>query len=139
MIKCRLSPSLGRKIQEQIMLVLFHLVSSSSSVLPCLASKDLDTAMVSQGGSKSPASLLCPGKGYGQQWLRTADSYASPDLPGRVFRVESSQALQCHCSAGSCQHLKTNTGLPLQSHQRSTVAEHTGAQSLEKQYRSCWP
>lgn len=64
-VKCRLSPSLGRKVQEQIMLVLFHLVSSSSSVLPCLASKDLDTAMVSQGSSKSPATLLCPGRGMG--------------------------------------------------------------------------
>lgn len=65
--KHSLAPRLGRKVQEQIMLVLFHLVSSSFSVLPCLATKDSDTAMVSQGGSESPASLLCPGRDVGSK------------------------------------------------------------------------
>lgn len=66
-VKHSLAPSLGRKVQEQIMLMLFHLVSSSSSDLPCLATKGSDTAMVSQNGNESPASLLCPGRDVGSK------------------------------------------------------------------------
>lgn len=67
MVKHSLAPSLGRKVQEQIMLMLFHLVSSSSSALSFLVSKDSDTAMVSQGGSEGPASPLRPGRGMGSK------------------------------------------------------------------------
>lgn len=131
MVKHSLAPSLGRKVQEQIMLMLFHLVTSSSSVLPCLANKDSDTAMVSQGGSKSPASLLCPGR-HGQQGLRTDHSHASPDLPGRALREESSQAP--HCSAGSCQHLRSNAALPLQS----PLEEYSGGAQRSTEKHRVW-
>lgn len=117
-VKHSLAPSLGRKVQDQIMLVLFSLVSSSSSVLPCLASKDSDTAMVSQGSSESPASLLCPGRDVG----RTDHSHTSSDLPGRVFREE--MPLQCWILPASQEQCTAATAVLTRGVQWQSTQEH---------------